>query len=200
MGAKGLKLNDWDSSFKRVSEVIFLIYMDKFNSFLLKKLPKWIAYSTKFYRFSTNLGVKGLKLKNSNFGVLEDLEIVHIHIPAKFHGATTKTQGKNRFQPKRTGKKPIKNVGVKGLKFKNLKFRLLEALNNCFLDIHLHFNWSLTKTEQVDRFFYQILPNFDKFERKRVKIEKNQNSGSYRSCVLPRYTSVSNFIELRQQL
>ena len=72
------------------------------------------------------------------------------------------------FNPKNR-KKTIKNVGVKGLKFKNLKFRLLEALNNCLLDIHVQFNWSLTKTEQVDRFFHQILPNF---AVKRIKIEK----------------------------
>ena len=28
------------------------------------------------------------------------------------------------------------------------------------------------KTEEVDRCFHQIVPNFDKFGRKRVKIEK----------------------------
>ena len=38
-----------------------------------------------------------------------------------------------------TGKNQIKNVGVKGLKLKKLKFWLLEALNNCLLDIYVHF-------------------------------------------------------------
>ena len=49
---------------------------------------------------------------------------------------------------------------------------LLEALNNCLLDIYVQFNWSLMKTEEVDRCFHQIVPNFDKFGRKRVKTEK----------------------------
>ena len=50
-----------------------------------------------------------------------------------------KLKEKIDFNPKNR-KKPIKNVGVKGLKFKNLKIRPIEALNNCLLDIHVQFN------------------------------------------------------------
>ena len=62
-------------------------------------------------------------------------------------------------------------MGVKWLKFKNLKFRLLEALDNFLLDMcNIIDLWQ--KTEQVDRFFHHILPNFDNFGPKRIKIVK----------------------------
>ena len=67
------------------------------------------------------MGIKGLKLeKKSIFWPLEDEQNVQIHILVKFNGATTTTEGYNRFLPK-NGKKRIKNVGLKGLKFTNLR-------------------------------------------------------------------------------
>ena len=89
----------------------------------------------------------------------------------------------NHLQPKTVGedtlyttnkrrKKSINHVGAKGLKLKKLRFQLQRGLRNYLFDIHGQFNSFLTKTVQVDSLFHQILPIFNKFGRKRVKIEK----------------------------
>ena len=72
----------------------------------------------------------------------------------------TNTEGEDSFLPK-YGKKLIKNVDLKGLKFTNLRYQLLEHLNKYLHDTHVQFNWFLTKIVKVDRF---LSPNFAKFQ------------------------------------
>ena len=51
-------------------------------------------------------------------------------------------------------------------------FWLQEDEGNVQIHIRVKFNGSLTKTIQVYRFLHPILPNFDKYGRERVKLEK----------------------------
>ena len=75
----------------------------------------------------------------------------------------------------------------------------MEDLQNVQIHIPTKFQGAKTRTEDKDRFLAKS-KNLDKFGRKRVKIEINQNYGCWRTCRMLKYTFLPNFKELRQEL
>ena len=96
------------------------------------------------------------------------------------------------FTTNKRRKKSINDVGAKGLKLKKLRFQLQGGLRNYLFDIHGQFNSFLPKTAQVDSLFNQILPIFNKFGHKRVKIEKLKIQASSRPGECPHTHSCQN--------